>query len=94
MDLKELCHKKVTKRYFHSFWIYFTISLGEGAADSSGQVIPGPDNLIGDLLSVDISGGAGAVGGGTPDLLGGGLDILTGAPAAGGAAPVSSNVYS
>jgi len=57
---------------------------GAGAA----QVIPEPGSLIGDLLSMDIGGGApaGAAGGAAPDLLGGGLDILTGTGAAASAA--------
>jgi hypothetical protein len=57
---------------------------------TSTQVIPGPDSLIGDLLSVDIGGG-GAMGGmgGGADLLGGGLDILgLGGMSAGPSAPV------
>lgn len=51
--------------------------LGGGV---DGGVIPEPGSLIGDLLSMDISGGAG--GAGTVDLLGGGLDVLGGAAAA------------
>eukprot|EP00088_Acartia_fossae_P025235 TRINITY_DN2605_c0_g1_i3.p1 TRINITY_DN2605_c0_g1~~TRINITY_DN2605_c0_g1_i3.p1 ORF type:complete len:939 (-),score=328.62 TRINITY_DN2605_c0_g1_i3:859-3675(-) len=69
----------------------------DGDTDSEGQaqVIPGPDNLIGDLLDINI-GGASEGGAGAPpttDLLGGGLDQLIGggpvAPggAAGGLAP-------
>jgi len=68
----------------------------DGDTDSEGasQVIPGPDNLIGDLLDINIGGGGGApAAGGAPqttDLLGGGLDQLIGgaAPVPGAAAPV------
>ncbi len=71
-------------------------SRGEDAAAAAGgaqaaQVIPEPGSLIGDLLSMDIGGAQAAAGsvGGAPDLLGGGLDVLTGAGApAGGAAQV------
>ena len=47
------------------------------------QVIPEPGSLIGDLLSMDIGGTAGAPPPGPAplaDLLGGGLDQLLGGP--------------
>jgi AP-1 complex subunit beta-1 len=50
-----------------------------GASDAG--VIPEPSSLVGDLLSMDLSGGGAATGGGgagAVDLLGGGLDILGG----------------
>ena len=56
-------------------------ALGGAGQQAAASVIPEPGSLIGDLLSVDISGGPGAGGGvmsGGVDLLGGGLDILTG----------------
>jgi len=51
----------------------------DGDTDSAGeaQVIPGPDNLIGDLLDINIGGGPPAAPT-TTDLLGGGLDQLIG----------------
>jgi hypothetical protein len=55
---------------------------------TSTQVIPGPESLIGDLLSVDIGGG-GAMG---ADLLGGGLDIGLGGFSSGHAAPVRMQI--
>ena len=58
----------------------------QAAGGGDGGVIPEPGSLVGDLLSMDISGGAAAAGGGAGgvDLLGGGLDLLGGggAPAA------------
>jgi AP-1 complex subunit beta-1 len=59
----------------------------DGDTDSEGnaQVIPGPDNLIGDLLDINIGGGAPAAPT-TTDLLGGGLDQLIG----GGPTPAAS----
>ena len=60
------------------------------AAGDGGGVIPEPGSLVGDLLSMDISGGAAAAGGGAGgvDLLGGGLDLLGGGGGAPAAAPV------
>ena len=63
-------------------------SQAGGGGGGDGGVIPEPGSLVGDLLSMDISGGAAAAGGagagGGVDLLGGGLDLLGGggAPAA------------
>ncbi len=56
--------------------------VAAAAGGPAAQVIPEPGSVIGDLLSMDIGGtpAAGAVGG-APDLLGGGLDVLTGASA-------------
>ena len=57
-----------------------------GESDAAGTVIGDPSNLIGDLLDMDIGGGAAAVprgmgGAPAPDLLGGGLDkLLAGGP--------------
>ena len=62
-------------------------SAGEASAGAGGAtIIPEPGSLIGDLLDMDIGGGAAAVPRGTggapaPDLLGGGLDqLLAGGP--------------
>ena len=62
------------------------------AAGGGDGVIPEPGSLVGDLLSMDISGGAAAAGGGAGgvDLLGGGLDLLGGGGGAPAAAPVSA----
>ncbi len=84
--------------------MFFPSACREGGADAgasaggsapAAQVIPEPGSLIGDLLSMDIggasaSGAPGAPGavGGAPDLLGGGLDMLTGAGGAAAAGQV------
>ncbi len=63
--------------------------VAAAAGGPAAQVIPEPGSLIGDLLSMDIGGtpAAGAVAG-APDLLGGGLDVLTGGASAGAAGQV------
>ena len=63
-----------------------TESRAGATEDGAGTVIAEPGSLIGDLLDMDIGGGAAAVprgagGAAAPDLLGGGLDqLLAGGP--------------
>ena len=66
--------------------------LGEDGIVPSSQVIPEPGSLIGDLLSMDLGGGASAAGGGNVDLLSGGIDnLLTGGQTAGAGQPAAQS---